>query len=223
MNTFGQQDYRVVIIDNYDSYAYNLFQGIGELTGRAATVVRNDETSLRAIRRLNPSHIVISPGPGNPENPDYFGVCLDVIHELGPTIPLLGVCLGHQGIGYAFGGHVVRAPKAMHGKTSRLWHNSAGVFRGVSNPCTVMRYHSLMVEQETFPSVLRVTAQTDDGVIMGLQHTTYPIWGVQFHPESIGTPSGISMLQNFLSARAELHVGAIEASVLGFDARRVAA
>jgi anthranilate synthase/aminodeoxychorismate synthase-like glutamine amidotransferase len=222
MNTFGQQ-YRVVIIDNYDSYAYNLFQCIGELTGSAATVVRNDETSLREIRRLNPSHIVISPGPGNPENPDYFGVCLDVIHELGPTIPLLGVCLGHQGIGYAFGGRVVRAPKAMHGKTSTLWHNSEGVFRGVSNPCKVMRYHSLMVEQESFPSVLRVTATTDDGVIMGLKHTTYPIWGVQFHPESIGTPSGVSMMQNFLGAGAEQQLVAVEAHVLGLGHRLEAA
>jgi anthranilate synthase/aminodeoxychorismate synthase-like glutamine amidotransferase len=223
MSTYGQQAYRVVIIDNYDSYAYNLFQRIGELTGIAATVVRNDETSLRAIRRLDPSHIVISPGPGNPENPDYFGVCLDVIHELGPTIPLLGVCLGHQGIGYAFGGRVVRAPKAMHGKTSTLWHNSEGVFRGVSNPCTVMRYHSLMVERASFPSVLRVTAETDDGIIMGLKHMTYPIWGVQFHPESIGTPSGVSMLQNFLSEGAQQHLGAIEVRVPGLGSRREAA
>lgn len=217
MSTFGHEAYRVVIIDNYDSYAYNLFQRIGELTGIAATVVRNDETSLRAIRRLDPTHIVISPGPGNPENPDYFGVCLDVIHELGPTIPLLGVCLGHQGIGYAFGGHVIRAPKAMHGKTSVLRHNGEGVFRGVSNPCTVMRYHSLMVERESFPSVLRVTAETEDGVIMGLEHTTHPIWGVQFHPESIGTPTGSRMLQNFLGASAELRLGMVadHASVLG--------
>lgn len=198
----GARDrYRVIIVDNYDSYAYNLFQRIGEITGSAAKVLRNDETSLDEIRALDPTHIVISPGPGSPENPDYFGVCLEVIRELGKTVPLLGVCLGHQGIGYAFGGRVVRAPKPMHGKTSSLSHDGEGVFLEVQNPCTVMRYHSLMVEKETFPSVLRVTAQTEDGVIMGLQHKTYPIWGLQFHPESIGTPSGIRMLQNFLGER----------------------
>jgi anthranilate synthase/aminodeoxychorismate synthase-like glutamine amidotransferase len=195
--------YRVVIVDNYDSYAYNLFQRIGEITGIPAKVVRNDETSLKEIRALEPTHIVISPGPGNPENPDYFGVCLEVIRELGQTIPLLGVCLGHQGIGYAFGGRVVRAPKAMHGKTSSLKHNERRVFKDVANPCTVMRYHSLMVEKSTFPSELRITATTDDGVIMGLEHERFPIWGVQFHPESIGTPSGIRMIQNFLGATDE--------------------
>lgn len=191
-------DTRIVIIDNYDSYAYNLFQYLGELTGKAATVVRNDRTTLDEIAAMNPTHIVISPGPGNPEDPAYFGVCKDVILNLGKTVPLLGVCLGHQGIGHAFGGRVVRAPKVMHGKTSRVHHDEAGIFHDVPNPCVVMRYHSLIIDPATLPSALRVTAATEDGIIMGVAHREYPIVGVQFHPESIGTPTGMQMLRNFL-------------------------
>jgi anthranilate synthase/aminodeoxychorismate synthase-like glutamine amidotransferase len=189
---------RIVLIDNYDSFVYNLYQFLGELTGTEARVVRNDRTSLEAIARERPTHIIISPGPGNPEDPAWFGICREVILTLGRTVPLLGVCLGHQGIGAAFGGRVVRAPKVMHGKTSRIRHEGEGVFAGLENPLEVMRYHSLMIDPGSLPASLRVTATTEEGLIMGIRHAEHPIVGVQFHPESIGTQSGLRLLQNFL-------------------------
>ncbi|WP_224241147.1 anthranilate synthase component II [Hyalangium gracile] len=192
---------RIVLIDNYDSFVYNLYQSLGELTGVEAKVVRNDRTSVEAIARENPTHLVISPGPGNPEEPGWFGICRDVILTLGRTTPLLGVCLGHQGIGVAFGGRVVRAPRVMHGKTSRIRHEGEGLFAGLESPLEVMRYHSLVIDPASLPASLRVTAATDEGLIMGVAHTRFPIFGVQFHPESIGTRSGQRLLRNFLEWR----------------------
>jgi anthranilate synthase/aminodeoxychorismate synthase-like glutamine amidotransferase len=189
---------RIVLIDNYDSFVYNLYQALGELTGVEAQVVRNDRTTVEAIARERPTHLVISPGPGNPEEPAWFGVCRDVILTLGRTVPLLGVCLGHQGIGVAFGGRVMRAPKVMHGKTSRIRHDGEGLFAGLESPLEAMRYHSLVLDPGTLPTSLRVTATTDEGLIMGVAHTEHPIQGVQFHPESIGTSSGLRLLRNFL-------------------------
>jgi anthranilate synthase/aminodeoxychorismate synthase-like glutamine amidotransferase len=191
-------EHRIVIIDNYDSYVYNLYQGLGELTGAAAIVYRNDEVTLHEVLAAAPTHIVISPGPGTPEDSAYFGVCRDLILRIPPTIPLLGVCLGHQGIGHAFGGKVIRADRVMHGKTSLVLHDGKTVFEHVENPFTAMRYHSLVIDPGTFPTALRVTARTDDGVIMAVEHRTRPIYGVQFHPESIGTPAGQNILSNFL-------------------------
>ena len=193
---------RVVIVDNYDSYAYNLFQRIGELTGAEARVVRNDQLTLAELEALQPTHVVISPGPGNPEDPAYFGICREVILTLGKRVPVLGVCLGHQGIGAAFGGRVVRAPQVMHGKTSRIRHDGSGVFSQLPDPCEVMRYHSLMIAPDTMPACLRVTARTEDGIVMGVEHREFPIHGVQIHPESIGTPEGTTMLANFLRMTA---------------------
>jgi anthranilate synthase/aminodeoxychorismate synthase-like glutamine amidotransferase len=184
----------ILVIDNYDSFTYNLVQQFGEL-GAEIEVVRNDQLTLDDIRRLRPSHIVISPGPGTP---DDGGVSLDVIREFGPTTPVLGVCLGHQCIGQAFGGVVDRAPKLMHGKTSQIHHTGDPLFAGMSNPFTATRYHSLVVEQPTLPDSLEVIARAEDGQIMGVRHKQYPVVGVQFHPESILTVEGPKLLQNFL-------------------------
>lgn len=189
---------RIVLIDNYDSFVYNLYQALGELTGVEAKVVRNDRTSVEAIARERPTHLVISPGPGNPEQPSWFGVCRELILTLGRTVPLLGVCLGHQGIGVAFGGRIIRAPKVMHGKMSRIRHDGEGLFAGLENPLEAMRYHSLVLDPDTLPASLRVTATTDEGLIMGVAHTEHPILGVQFHPESVGTQGGLRLLRNFL-------------------------
>ena len=189
----------ILIVDNYDSFVYNLYQFFGEL-GAAATVIRNDKITVEEVVDLRPSHIVISPGPGSPEDPSYFGICRELILEVGRTTPLLGVCLGHQGIGHAFGARVVRAPMAMHGKTSLIRHDASGIFKGLASPLTVMRYHSLVVDPETIPPCVRVTATTDDGVIMGMVHRELPIHGVQFHPESIGSQGGLQLLKNFLDA-----------------------
>jgi anthranilate synthase/aminodeoxychorismate synthase-like glutamine amidotransferase len=185
----------ILVIDNYDSFTYNLVQELGEL-GAELHVVRNDQITLDDIRQMNPSHIVISPGPGTP---DDSGVSLEVIKTFGPTVPVLGVCLGHQSIGQVFGGVVKRAPKLMHGKTSRITHNGEGIFAGLSQDFQATRYHSLIVEAATLPDVLEVTARSEDGEIMGLRHKQYPIVGVQFHPESILTPEGMTMLKNFLA------------------------
>lgn len=188
---------RVVILDNYDSFAYNLFQRVGELTGVTSTVVRNDRATLAEIAALRPTHVIVSPGPGSPENPAYFGVCRDVILELGKTVAVLGVCLGHQGVAVAFGARIARAPRVMHGKTSPVFHDGSHLFRGIDSPAIAMRYHSLVVDPSSIPSCLMVNARTDDGVVMGIVHRDLPIHGVQFHPESIGTPCGTQILANF--------------------------
>jgi anthranilate synthase/aminodeoxychorismate synthase-like glutamine amidotransferase len=192
----------VVILDNYDSFVYNLYQAVGEITGRAAQVIRNDAITLAQLVALEPSHLIISPGPGNPEDPAYFGVCGAAILELGPRIPLLGVCLGHQGIAAAFGARVIRAPKVMHGKTCLIEHGGRGLFAGLPAPLRVMRYHSLIVDADSIPESLEVTSRTTDGIIMSFAHRQWPIFGVQFHPESIGTPQGPTLLRNFLARRA---------------------
>ncbi len=188
---------KTVIIDNYDSFTYNLYQYLGELDERPL-VFRNDRITAEEVKQLAPDRIIISPGPGNPENPAYFGVCRQVILELGKTIPLLGVCLGHQGIAAAFGGSVVRSPEVMHGKTSEVFHDSSALFAGLPQPFQVMRYHSLVADKPTFPDTLIATAHTSDGIIMGLRHRDLPIYGVQFHPESIGTPAGRRLIENFI-------------------------
>ena len=186
----------ILVIDNYDSFTYNLVQYLGEL-GTTPFVRRNDEIALDEIARLKPERIVISPGPGRPEN---AGITVDVIRRFGPTTPLLGVCLGHQAIGMAFGGAVVRAAAPMHGKTSSISHDGRGVFKGVASPFTVARYHSLVVDRAEWPADLEIAAQTnDDGTVMALRHRTHPIHGVQFHPESIMTREGQHLLRNFLN------------------------
>jgi anthranilate synthase component 2 len=191
----------LLMIDNYDSFTYNLVQYLGEL-GQDVCVARNDELSVEQIRKLAPERIVISPGPGTP---DQAGVSLQLIEKLGGQIPIFGVCLGHQSIGQAFGGHVIRAQRIMHGKTSMIHHSGKGVFAALPNPFEATRYHSLVVEKSTLPQCLEVTAWTrnDDGSIdeiMGLRHRTFAIEGVQFHPESILTQHGHALLRNFLHA-----------------------
>ena len=186
---------RVLVIDNYDSFVYNLVQELGEL-GADPVVHRNDAIDVDGIRAAAPDLILISPGPGRPED---AGVSLAVIEELAGVIPILGVCLGHQAIGQALGGDVVQAPSLMHGKTSAIHHDGNGVFDGLPDPFTATRYHSLVVEPTTVPDVLEVTARTTDGVIMGLRHRTLAVEGVQFHPESLLTPEGPSLLANFLA------------------------
>ena len=185
----------VLVIDNYDSFTYNLVQYLGEL-GATVVVRRNDDASLEQLRALGHDRVVISPGPGRPEQ---AGVSLDVIKEFGARMPVLGVCLGHQAIGLAFGGDVVRAPLPVHGKTSTVEHNCKGVFAGLTLSFQAGRYHSLVVDEKTLPGDLEVTARTkEDGVVMGLQHRTLPIHGVQFHPESVLTNEGRRILRNFL-------------------------
>ena len=194
----------ILVIDNYDSFTYNLVQYLGEL-GATLEVVRNDALDVDAVARLAPERIVISPGPGNP---DQAGVSLDVIRRLGPTTPILGVCLGHQAIGQAFGATVARARVQMHGKTSDIRHDGRGVFTGLSNPFVATRYHSLVVLPDTVPGDLEVTARAEDGEVMGLRHRRYPVEGVQFHPESILTVEGKRLLANFLGVRAPAPVRA---------------
>jgi anthranilate synthase component 2 len=186
----------ILVIDNYDSFTYNLVQFMGEL-GADLCVVRNDQATVEDVKGMKPAQIVISPGPGTP---DDGGISLDVIRELGPTTPILGVCLGQQSIGQAFGGRVVRAPRLMHGKTSMIYHKNTKLFTGVPSPFEATRYHSLIVE-EPLPDCLMVTAFTEAGEVMGVQHRDYPIVGVQFHPESILTKFGPRILQNFLDNR----------------------
>jgi anthranilate synthase/aminodeoxychorismate synthase-like glutamine amidotransferase len=185
----------VLVIDNYDSFTYNLVQYFGQL-GCEVEVRRNDEVSLAAIHSLAPERICISPGPGRPEQ---AGLCNTVVRDLGRSIPILGVCLGHQCIGAAFGAEIIPAARLMHGKTSKVSHNGSGVFSNVANPFEAMRYHSLIVRRESLPDCLEITAETSDGEIMGLQHREFPIHGVQFHPESILTSEGMKVIQNFLS------------------------
>lgn len=184
----------ILVIDNYDSFTYNLVQQMGEM-GADLHVVRNDQTTLDDIRLLSPSHIVISPGPGTP---DDGGVSLDVIRELGPSTPVLGVCLGHQCIGQAYGGVVTRAGRLMHGKTSMVYHKRDPLFTGIPVPFEATRYHSLIVEEDSLPESLDIIAFTEEGEIMGLRHREHPVVGVQFHPESILTTYGPRILKNFL-------------------------
>jgi anthranilate synthase/aminodeoxychorismate synthase-like glutamine amidotransferase len=184
---------RVLIIDNIDSFVYNLYQYVGELG--AEVVVRRNHVSIEEIDRLEPEKIIISPGPGVPEK---AGVSVEVIRKLGKRIPILGVCLGHQAIGVAFGATVARAKTLMHGKVSEITHDGKGIYRGVANPFIATRYHSLAIVEETLPPELVVTARSDDGVVMGVRHCQYPIEGVQFHPESILTSEGKRIIKNFL-------------------------
>ena len=187
---------RVVVVDNYDSFTYNLVQYLGELDAEPL-VYRHDAITVEGIEELAPDAILISPGPGSPKD---AGISNAVIERLGPRIPTFGVCLGHQCIGEVFGGTIVRAPHVMHGKTSWITHEDVGVLAGLPNPFEATRYHSLIVERSTLPDVLEVTAETEDGVIMGLRHREHPIEGVQFHPESILTSVGKDLLTNFLGA-----------------------
>ena len=185
----------LLMIDNYDSFTFNLVQYFGEL-GETVHTVRNDAIDVAGVAALAPDRIVISPGPCSP---DQAGVSLAVLREFAGKVPMLGVCLGHQAIGQAFGGQVVRARTVMHGKASPVMHTGQGVFAGLPSPCSVIRYHSLAVRRDTLPDCLEVTAWTDDGEIMGLRHRTLPVEGVQFHPESIASEHGHAMLANFLS------------------------
>ena len=188
----------VLVIDNYDSFTYNLVQYLGEL-GAEVRVRRNDAISLAGILACKPTHIVISPGPCTPKE---AGISNDVIRTLSGRVPILGVCLGHQCLGYVFGGRVVRAGRIMHGKTSDILHSGQGLFRGLANPFRATRYHSLLVERASCPKVLQITAWTREREIMGLAHRSHPTWGVQFHPESILTQGGKTLLENFLALRA---------------------
>ena len=184
----------ILVIDNYDSFTYNLVQYLGEL-GADLKVFRNDKITIAEIRSLRPEKILISPGPGVPGD---AGISEDVIRQFGKETPILGVCLGHQAIGEVFGGRIIGAKELMHGKTSKIYHDGKDIFRGIKNPFDATRYHSLLVERKTFPKVLKITAETKAKEVMGLQHKTFPIYGVQFHPESILTVEGKRLLKNFL-------------------------
>jgi len=185
----------LLLIDNYDSFTYNLYQYLAEL-GADIKVRRNNQVTLDEIESMEPDHIVVSPGPCTPGE---AGLSCQVIETFGPRIPTLGVCLGHQAIGQVYGGHVIRAPEPMHGKTSLMHHQGRGVFRNLPAPFEANRYHSLIVERQSLPAALEITAETADGLIMGLRHCNYPVEGVQFHPESIMTPVGKDLLRNFLA------------------------
>ena len=187
----------ILMIDNYDSFTYNLVQYFGEL-GADLKVYRNDALSLKNIKKLKPQKIVISPGPGRPEG---AGICVDIIKEFAGQIPILGVCLGHQCIGYAYGGNIVSAKQLMHGKTSMIKHDNKDLFKGLDNPFEATRYHSLVIERKTIPECLKITAETSDAEIMGVRHKEFSLWGVQFHPESILTKAGKDLLRNFLKLK----------------------
>jgi anthranilate synthase component 2 len=191
----------LLLIDNYDSFTYNLFQYLSEL-GEDVLVVRNDKTTLQDINQMNPERIVISPGPSTPLQ---AGISNEVIKHFGSRLPILGVCLGHQCVGYSYGGFIQQAPVIMHGKSSEIHHNNKGVFAGLPNPFSAIRYHSLMVGRDRLPDCLEVTAWTDDGTIMGLRHSQNPVEGVQFHPESFMTQHGKDILRNFLRLRSTNH------------------
>ena len=188
----------LLVIDNYDSFTYNLVQYFGEL-GAEMSIYRNDRITMDDIRAMNPERICVSPGPCTPKE---AGISNDVIRELGATIPILGVCLGHQCIGHVYGADVIRAPRLMHGKTSMIHHHGDGLFTGLSNPFVATRYHSLIVERTSIPPELEITAETQEGEVMGLRHRKFPIFGVQFHPESILTTEGKQILRNFLEIPA---------------------
>jgi anthranilate synthase/aminodeoxychorismate synthase-like glutamine amidotransferase len=186
----------LVVIDNYDSFTYNLVQYLGELYRGEIKVFRNDKIKVNEIAAQKPTHIVISPGPCTPRE---AGISVEAVKTLGPAVPLLGVCLGHQSIGVAFGGKVVRAPYLMHGKTSGIHHKGTDIYKGLPSPFTATRYHSLIIERSTCPECLEITSETEDGIIMGVKHNKYPVFGVQFHPEAILTEGGKELLKNFLS------------------------
>ena len=190
----------ILLLDNYDSFTYNLYQYLCEL-GADVLVKRNDELTTGAIAALAPERIVISPGPGTPNE---AGISVAMVRELGAQVPILGVCLGHQAIGAAYGGTVVRAPRPMHGKLSAIHHNGVGVFAGLPNPFPATRYHSLILRRDDLPDCLEVTAWTEDGIIMGLRHKEHPLQGVQFHPESIMTETGKALLENFLNGYSSI-------------------
>ena len=190
-----------LVIDNYDSFTYNLVQYLGELSveheiTRELIVKRNDEITLEEIIKLNPGGILLSPGPGNP---DQSGICLPILKKLSKNIPTLGVCLGHQALAQAFGGKVIVGKELMHGKTSKIFHNQKGLFKDIETPFVATRYHSLIIDKKTISKNLEITAETEDGVIMGIQHKKYNIHGVQFHPESFKTPMGMKILKNFIN------------------------
>jgi len=187
----------ILMIDNYDSFTYNLVQYLGEL-GQQVLVYRNDALTLKDIQQLNPQSIVISPGPGRPED---AGISCAAIEEFCGKIPILGVCLGHQAIGYVFGGKIVQAKRLMHGKTSKIYHNKKDIFKNIPNPFLATRYHSLLVEKKSLPACLEITAETAEHEIMGLKHKAYSLRGVQFHPESILTKSGKAILDNFIKLK----------------------
>jgi len=184
----------ILFVDNYDSFTYNLVHYMLEL-GAEVEVIRNDAITAADIAKRKPDGIVLSPGPCTPNE---AGICLDVLKLYGASLPILGVCLGHQAIGQVYGGNVVRAPKVMHGKTSQITHTGKGLFAGLPSPYTATRYHSLIVDRATLPECLTITAESEDGIIMGVQHTTHPVHGVQFHPESIASEHGHALLANFL-------------------------
>lgn len=185
----------IIVIDNYDSFTYNIVQYLGEICSDKISVFRNDKISVNKIKELDPDAIVVSPGPCTPNE---AGISVDTIKELGSKIPILGVCLGHQSIGFAFGGNIIRAPYLMHGKVSQIYHKEQNIFKGLKIPFTATRYHSLIIERNSCPDCLEITAETDDGLIMGVSHKHYPVYGVQFHPESILTDGGKGILANFL-------------------------
>lgn len=186
----------ILVIDNYDSFTHNLVQYIGEL-GFKVTTARNDNISIDSIRDMHPTHIIISPGPGNPQE---SGISLDVIETYSSSIPILGVCLGHQSIGHIYGGNIIKLRRPMHGKISEIYHNGKDIFLGLPNPFLATRYHSLIVDSNDFPKELKITAQTKDGIIMACQHKQYPsVRGIQFHPESLWTENGKHIIKNFLS------------------------
>ena len=195
LTPFLQERFLILVIDNYDSFTYNLVQYLGEM-GEEIQVYRNDKITLDEIEKLSPERIVISPGPCTPKE---AGISVDIIRRFGPIMPIIGVCLGHQSIGYAFGGEVIRNYRIVHGKISAIHHDGRGIFRGLSDPFNATRYHSLVVRRESMPDCLEITAETDEGEVMGIRHRQYPIEGVQFHPESIMTGEGKALLRNFVN------------------------
>lgn len=192
----------ILLIDNYDSFTYNLYQALAKLTNEKILVIRNDKITLDEIAKLNPTAIILSPGPRRPEE---AGICIDVIKRFGKSIPLLGVCLGHQAIGIAFGGKVVIAEEIVHGKEDSIHHKKTGIYANMASPFKAGRYHSLVIERNTIPDVLETTSTGKNDLIMGVQHKTFPIYGVQYHPESILTPDGEQLLGNFLEIAKEYH------------------
>lgn len=186
----------ILLIDNYDSFTYNLYQLVGQLESNVV-IKRNDGITIEEIKELNPNQIIISPGPGNPTNKRDFGICSQVILELGDKIPILGVCLGHQGIFATFGGQIIQT-EPVHGKTSPIIHNEENIFHGIKSPITAARYHSLLCNNETVPDCMEIIAKSSEGMIMGIKHQDKPIIGLQFHPESIGTYEGLNLLKNFI-------------------------